>query len=174
MKDKFLDFFSDREICIFEILKEHTFIYEDEISKKGKFVEANEKYHVHIQKKNTSDINCHFVQNDDCVMINYIGGQCDYVFFNEKDIHFVEVKGTHQNLKVHKKKLYNQLENTFKFYQSFLGLFTNKFALVCFESVNSRGYIKRRIPQSSKSEKNKLFKRNYGINLLEGNYIKFE
>ena len=49
-----------------------------------------------------------------------------------------------------------------------------KEALAVFESVNPRGYTKRKVPQSSNSEKKVLFKTKYNITLLEGNYIKFE
>lgn len=167
-----LEFFSSRETCVTEISNKHSFVYEHPDLKKGVFVKANEIHHIHIQ--NELDINYFFIQNDDCVMINEKGGQCDYVIFNNVKLHFVEVKATDSNLKVHKQKMYKQLENTFKFYKFFLEKFENRFALACFENINHRGYTKRKIPQSSKSEKKLLFKMKYNIELLEGNYIKFD
>lgn len=158
--------------CVIKIVHKHTFVYEDPISKKGVFVNADVIHHIHIENEN--DEGFYFVQNDDCVMINERGGQCDYIVFNNKELHFVEVKATNENLKTHKKKLYKQVENTFRYYKDFLDIFENKFALVCFESVGPRGYTKRKIPQASKSEKVILFKLKYNVNLQEGNYIKFE
>ncbi|SIR25126.1 hypothetical protein [Chryseobacterium sp. RU33C] len=169
---EFERFFDQKDLCILEILDKHTFIYEDEVSKKGVFVQDNEIYHIHIE--NLKRENFHFIQNDDCVMKSVEGGQCDYVVFNNEHLHFVEVKATNQNLKTHKKKLYRQLENTFKYYKGFMEKFEAKHALVCFESINPRGYVKRKIPQSSNSEKKVLFKMLYNIELVEGNYIKLE
>jgi Holliday junction resolvase-like predicted endonuclease len=172
MINEFDHLFENTESCRTEIVDKHTFVYEDEISKKGVFVQDNEVYHVHIE--NLRKESFHFIQNDDCVMKSIKGGQCDYVVFNNENIHFVEVKATNQNLKTHKQKLYKQLENTFKYYKGFTEKFETKHALVCFESINPRGYVKRKIPQSSNSEKKVLFKMLYNIELVEGNYIKLE
>lgn len=168
----FLEVFPSKDSCINLISEKHIFVYEDSTSKKGIFVKANEVHHIHIQ--NDIDDDCFFVQNDDCVMISEKGGQCDYVIFNSEKLYFVEVKATDANLKTHKQKMYKQLENTFKFYKNFLEKFENKFALACFENINPRGFTKRKIPQSSKSEKKLLFKMKYDIELLEGNYIGFD
>lgn len=168
----FLYVFPTKNLCINEISGKHKFVYEHPTLKKGIFVNGDEIHHVHIE--NTLNENYLFVQNDDCVMISVKGGQCDYVIFNSEQIHFVEIKATDENLKNHKQKIYKQLENTFKYYKDFLEKFENKFALACFESINKRGYTKRKIPQSSKSEKKLLFKMKYNIELLEGNFIKFD
>lgn len=172
MINEFSLFFEDKDLCITEILDKHTFVFEDEKSKKGVFVKDNEIYHVHIE--NLKKEIFHFIQNDDCVMVNVKGGQCDYVIFNIEHIHFIEVKATNQNLKAHKQKLYKQLENTFKYYKEFSEKFETRYALVCFESINPKGYTKRKVPQSSNSEKKLIFKTKYNVELLEGNYIKFE
>lgn len=172
MINEFDHLFESTELCRIEVFNRHTFVYENEISKKGIFVLDSEVYHVHIENLNKKSF--HFIQNDDCVMKSIKGGQCDYVIFNNEHIHFIEVKATNQNLKTHKQKLYKQLENTFKYYKEFIEKFETKYALVCFESINPRGYVKRRIPQSSNSEKKILFKMLYNIELVEGNYIKLE
>ena len=169
---EFNDIFVGTDSCVNEIVDKHKFILEDDTLMKGVFVNANELHHIHIENKILE--NYFFVQNDDCVMKSISGGQCDYVIFNSKNIHFVEVKATNQNLKTHKQKLYKQLENTFKFYKDFLEKFEMKFALVCFEHKNQNGYTKRKVPQSSLSEKKVLFKTNYNVDLFEGNYISFE
>ena len=172
MINEFEKNFIGKDSCIVEIVDKHKFVYEDEILKKGVFVKASEPYHIHVE--NNLNESYHFVQNDDCVMKSVKGGQCDYVLFNSKTIHFVEVKATNQNLKTHKQKLYKQLENTFIHYKEFYENFSERFALVCFENINQRGYTKRKIPQSSNSEKKLLFNMKYKINLIEGNYLKFE
>jgi Holliday junction resolvase-like predicted endonuclease len=175
MIESFLEVFPSREKCVTEISNKHSFVYEHPDLKKGVFVNDNEIFHVHIE--NDSFENYHFVQNDDCVMKSVKGGQCDYVVFNKEIIHFIEVKaskGTLKTISSLKKDVYKQLENTFKFYMDFLEKFENRFALACFENVNHRGYTKRKIPQSSKSEKKLLFKMKYNIELLEGNFIKFD
>lgn len=165
-------FFENKTSCVTEILDRHSFVLEDEKSKKGVFVKNSEIYHIHIE--NLRKENFYFIQNDDCIMVNVKGGQCDYIVFNSENIHFVEVKATSQNLKEHRKKMYKQLENTFKYYKGFYEKFDIKYALMCFESINPKGYTKRRIPQSSKSEKKVLFKTKYNVDLFEGNYIKLE
>lgn len=169
---EFISVFPDKYSCVIEIMDKHRFAYDDETLKYGIFVSADELYHVHIENKTIE--NYHFVQNDNCLMINEKGGQCDFVIFNSNKIHFIEIKGTDKNKANHRKKIYNQLENTFKYYKEFLEKFEFKIALACFESLNKRGYTKRKIPQSSNSEKKILFKNKYDINLFEGNYVKFD
>ena len=99
------------------------------------------------------------------------GGQCDYVILNSKELYFVDVKvslevGRFSN---HRKKAYNQIENTFKYYSERLNFPKNYllYGLVCFPS-------KRRIIKSSVSTRRKEFKKKYSIDLKEGNYILFE
>lgn len=169
---EFNNVFPLKNLCCTEISDIHKFAYDDEVLKTGVFVEANEIYHVHIE--NTTTENYHFVQNDNCVMLSEKNGQCDFVVFNSNKIHFIEIKATKDNKANHRKKIYKQLENTFKCYNEFLEKFEIKEALAVFESVNPRGYTKRRVPQSSNSEKKVLFKTKYNITLLEGNYIRFE
>lgn len=169
---EFRNVFPEKNLCCSEITEKHTFAYDDEVSKKGIFVEADKLYHVHIE--NNVNENYHFVQNDNCVMLSEKNGQCDFVIFNSFKIHFIEIKATKDNKASHRKKIYKQLENTFKHYREFLENFEMKDALAVFESVNPRGYTKRKIPQSSISEKKVLFKTKYDIDLYEGNYIKFE
>ncbi|WP_294286701.1 hypothetical protein [uncultured Chryseobacterium sp.] len=172
MINEFLNVFPDKEVCVNEIFEKHKFVYDHQVLKKGVFVNGDEIFHVHIE--NNTKENYHFVQNDECVMLSIKGGQCDFVLFNSGVIHFVEVKATNDNLSTHKKKIYKQLENTFKYYSEFLDKFDLRYALACFEAVNPRGYTKRKIPQSSKSEKKVLFKTKYSVDLSEGNYIVFE
>lgn len=172
MIDSFLTDFPDKLTCSQEVLDKHIFIYDDPVLKKGTFVNADESFHVHIQNERSGSY--YFIQNDECIMLSVKGGQCDFVLFNKETIHFIEVKATNDNLSTHKKKVYKQLENTFRYYRDFLENFEFRFALACFESVNSKGYTKRKIPQSSKSEKKVLFKLKYNIELLEGNYIRLE
>ncbi|WP_288244295.1 hypothetical protein [uncultured Chryseobacterium sp.] len=113
MIDNFITVFSGKELCINEISEKHKFVYDHPVLKKGIFVNGDEVFHVHIE--NDGKENYHFVQNDECVMLSVKGGQCDFVLFNSDVIHFVEVKATNDNLSTHKKKIYKQLENTFKY-----------------------------------------------------------
>jgi hypothetical protein len=152
------------ENCISLIENKHTFVFEDD---KAIFVSAKDKFHLHIE--NQSKTSFHFIQNDDCVMKNIKGGQCDYVICNQKTIYFIEVKVAIGNLANHRKDAYNQIENTFKHYSKKI-IFANDHnlnALVCFPS-------KRRTIKASESTKKKEFKLNYKINLHIGNYILFE
>jgi len=169
---EFNDIFPLKELCSVEISDRHKFAYDDEASKKGIFVSGNEIYHVHLE--NAMNENYHFVQNDNCVMLSEKNGQCDFVVFNSNKINFIEIKATKDNRANHRKKIYKQLENTFKQYKEFLENFDHKEALAVFESVNPRGYTKRKVPQSSASEKKVLFKLKYNIDLFEGNYILFD
>lgn len=52
--------------CLTTITNKHTFVFENQILKKGVFVNDTEKYHLHIENKTNSYF--YFVQNDDCVM----------------------------------------------------------------------------------------------------------
>lgn len=76
--------------CLSLVESKHTFVYEHPELKKGVFVNATEKYHLHIENKTNTSF--HFIQNDDCVMRNVKGGQCDYVVFNDFSIYFTEIK----------------------------------------------------------------------------------
>lgn len=154
--------------CLKTITNKHTFVFENQILKKGVFVNANENFHLHIENKTNSYF--YFVQNDDCVMKSVKGGQCDYVIGNNQSLFFTEIKVATGNLANHRKEAYLQLENTFKYYSKKIN-FENNFhlnALICFPKK------KRIAPQPSKSTKKKEFKIKYQINLEEGNYILFE
>lgn len=136
--------------------------------KRGIFVSAKDKYHLHLEKKHTKDLN--FIQNDDCVMKSFKGGQCDYIIFDSKTVYFHEIKATKENLSNRRKDALKQLENTIKFYfekELFIN-YENKNALITFDNN------KRIAPQASKSTKRKEFKVKYNVNLDEGNYILFE
>ncbi len=154
--------------CLTTITNKHTFVFENQILKKGVFVNANEKYHLHIQNNINSEY--HFIQNDDCVMKSVKGGQCDYVIFNDYSIYFTEIKATKENLSVRRKIGLKQLESTIKFYIKKIESINleSKNALICFDNS------KRIAPQASVSSKRKEFKNKYDINLQEGNYILFE
>lgn len=154
--------------CLTSITDKHTFVFEDQILKKGVFVNANEKYHFHIQ--NNTNLQLHFIQNDDCVMKSIKGGQCDYVIFNDFCIYFTEIKATNENLSIRRKEGLKQLENTIKYYLKKIESIDleSKNAIICFDNK------KRIAPQASVSSKRKEFKVKYQINLQEGNYISFE
>lgn len=155
------------EVCLNSINNKHTFVFEDIDNGKGIFVSDKDLYHLHIE--NNSNDFFHFLQNDNCVMKRIRGGQCDYVIFNQREIHFTDVKVAKGNFQNHRKDAYSQIENTYKYYSDKI-VFSNNillYGLVCFPS-------KRRIVQSSKSTKRKEFKINYNIDLKEGNYILFE
>ena len=144
----------------------HTFIFEDNELNKGVFVSDKEKYHLHIENKTKTSF--HFIQNDDCVMINVKGGQCDYIIFDSKDFYLIDVKVAKGNFSNHRTDAYSQIQNTYKFYSKKIDFInTNMFGLVCFPS-------KRRIIKPSASTKRKEFKTRYKIDLKEGNYILFE
>ncbi|MES2485961.1 MAG: hypothetical protein V4581_08475 [Bacteroidota bacterium] len=153
--------------CLTSIYNQHTFIFEDKERHKGLFVADKDKYHLHIQ--NNTNKSFHFLQNDNCVMKNARGGQCDYVVLNDFKIVFTDVKVAKGNFSNHRTEAYNQIENTFKHYSNLVS-FPKEYdleALVCFPSP-------RRIIKASASTKRKDFKVNYNINLSEGNYILFE
>lgn len=156
------------ENCLTIITEKHTFVFEDSNSKKGVFVNANEKHHLHIQNNINSQY--HFIQNDDCVMKSVKGGQCDYVIFNDFCVYFTEIKATKENLSVRRKEGLKQLENTIKFYLKKIESINleSKNAIICFDNN------KRIAPQASVSTKRKEFKNKYQINLQEGNYILFD
>ena len=147
----------------------HKYIFENNQLGRGVFVNATDNHHLYIE--NRTNLNIHFIQNDDCVMIDVKGGQCDYIIFNSRDLHFIDVKvtlsvGRYSN---HRKKAYCQIENTYKYYADRVQ-FSNDyllFGLVCFPS-------RRRIVKSSALTKRKEFKTKYNIDLKEGNYILFE
>ncbi len=157
-------------LCLTSINNKHTFVFEDNQQNKGVFVSDKDTYHLYIENK-TNDY-FHFLQNDGCIMNNIEGGQCDYVIFNSKDFHFIDVKVTiskSADFTNHRKKAYNQIENTYKHYSNKLN-FPNDlllYGLVCFPS-------RRRIIKSSSLIKKKEFKVKYNIDLNEGNYILFE
>lgn len=156
------------ENCLTIITDKHTFVFEDQELKKGIFVNANEKYHLHIQN-NTNSV-YHFIQNDDCVMKSIKGGQCDYVILNDNCVYFTEIKATDENLSVRRKKGITQLENTIKFYLKKIDSINveSRNAIICFDNH------KRIAPQASVSTKRKEFKMKYKIDLHEGNYISFD
>lgn len=167
MIDKLKQLFPQLDACITICKNKNTYIFENELTKKGEFVSKEEKHHLHIENNINSQL-C-FVQNDNCIMINVKNGQCDYLVFNTKELYFIEVKVTKDNLSKYKRKAYKQIENTFKFYSNHLS-FSNELkinALVCLP-------YKSNIIQPSKSTKRKEFKVNYNIDLKEGNYILFE
>jgi hypothetical protein len=153
--------------CLTSINKKHTFVFEDNHRNTGIFVSDVEKHHLHLE--NRSDNYVHFLQNDDCVMKTEKGGQCDYVVFNENQIHFIDVKVAKSNFQNHRKGAYEQIENTFKFYSKKIAFSADYYlhGMVCFPT-------KRRIIRPSKSTKRKEFKIKYNIDLKEGNYILFE
>ena len=156
------------ENCLITITDKHTFVFEDQELKKGVFVNANEKYHLHIQNNTNSEY--HFIQNDDYVMKSVKGGQCDYVVLNDNCIYFTEIKATDENLSVRRQKGIKQLENTIKFYLKKIDSIDleSKNAIICFDNN------KRIAPQASVSTKRKEFKMKYQIDLHEGNYISFD
>lgn len=102
-------------VCLSSINNKHTFVFEDNHLNKGVIVSVSETYHLHIENK-TNDC-FHFLQNDDCVMKNIKGGQCDYVVLNSNNLYFIDAKiakkGKFSN---HRRDAYNQIENTFKYY----------------------------------------------------------
>ena len=67
--------------CLIELPQKHTFVFEDEKIQKGRFVQANEDFHLHIENQTNQQLI--FIQNDDCVMKRVKGGQCDYLIFND-------------------------------------------------------------------------------------------
>lgn len=167
MIDLIYEAFPEIENCLSEIINKHLFVFEDNALKKGVFVSDSEPKHLHIENKSNS--NFHFIQNDDCVMNYEKGGQCDYIIFNSNDFHFIDVKVAKSGLANHRKKAYNQIENTFKYYSKKID-FSNSLTLhglVCFPS-------KRRIVNASESSKRKEFKSKYNIDLKIGNYILFD
>lgn len=154
-------------VCLNSINDKHTFIFEDKEQNKGIIVSDKDNYHLHIENK--TKYYFHFLQNDDCVMKNIKGGQCDYVIFNNQSIYFTEIKIAAGHLANHRKNAYDQIENTFKFYSREIN-FVNDYivnALVCFPT-------KRRIVKPSESTKKKEFKIKYQIHLQIGNYILFD
>ena len=106
--------FPEIENCLSEITSKHLFVFEDNELKKGVFVSDAQPRHLHIENKTNS--NFHFVQNDDCVMNNIKSGQCDYVVFNINNFYFIDVKVAKGGFANHRKKAYNQIENTFKYF----------------------------------------------------------
>jgi hypothetical protein len=167
MIDLITEAFPEIDNCLSVFTAKHSFVYEDNELKKGVFVSDFQPKHLHIENKTNS--NFHFIQNDDCIMNNVKGGQCDYVIFNSKDFHFVDVKVAKDNFANHRKTAYSQIENTFKYYSNKIDFPENclLYGLVCFPS-------KRRIIKSSESTKRKEFKIKYKIDLKIGNYILFE
>lgn len=153
--------------CLNSINTKHTFVFEDNQENKGIIVTDKDIYHLHIEN-NTNDY-FHFVQNDDCVMKNIKGGQCDYVILNKQDIHFVDAKIAKGNFSHHRKDAYRQIKNTYIYYSDRIDFpeIYLLFGLVCFPS-------KRRIVKPSSSTKKKEFLIKYNIDLREGNYILFE
>ncbi len=161
------DAFPEIQNCLSVFNEKHIYVFENNELKKGIFVANTQPKHLHIENKTNS--NFHFIQNDDCVMHNVKGGQCDYVIFNSKDFHFVDVKVAKDNIANHSKKAYLQIENTFKYYSNKIDFPENYLlnGLVCFPS-------KRRIIKPSQSTKRKEFKVRYKIDLKVGNYILLE
>ena len=162
LKNVFPDLVEDG--CYKLISEKHTFIFENE---KAFFVKK-QPFHLHIENKTNQDI--HFLQNDNCIMKNNDGKQCDYVIFNASNIYFTEVKVTKNNLSNHRKEAIKQLENTIKFYSKLYDLknFEQLKAVICFKN------LKRIAPQASTSSKQKEVKQKYNVNLEIGNYILFE
>lgn len=161
------EFFSNVEKCLSLINDKHSYIFEDNELKKGVFVSKTEPKHLHVENSTNNPI--YFLHNDDCVMNNVKGGQCDYVIFNSLDFHFIDIKVAKDGFANHKKKAYKQIENTFKFYENKID-FPNNLALhglVCFPN-------KKRIIKPSESTKRKEFKTKYNIDLTIGNFILFE
>lgn len=153
--------------CLSSLNNKHTFVFEDNSQNKGLIVTDKDKFHLHIEN-NTNDY-FHFLQNDDCVMKNVKDGQCDYVVFNNSELHFVDAKIAKGNFKNHRQTAYKQIANTFKYYSEEITVPNSYllYGLVCFPS-------KKRIIQPSASTKRKEFKAKYHIDLREGNYILFE
>ena len=152
------------EECLTIINDKHVFIFEDD---KAVFVTAKEKRHLHIENKTNDSF--YFIQNDDCVMKYEKGGQCDYIILNNENIYFTEIKVAKKNFANHRKDAYSQIKNTFTFYNKKIKFNTdqNLYAFICFPSP-------RRTINVSALTKRKEFKENYGLNLIEGNYISFE
>ena len=50
--------------CLIELTQKHTFIFEDLDIKKGRFVNAFEKYHLHVENKTNQNLN--FIQKFNC------------------------------------------------------------------------------------------------------------
>ena len=154
MIDELLSFFGNIICngCLISINNKHSFVRDDINTKKGVFVEAIDKYHVHLEKTHNKDLI--FIQNDDCVMSSEKGGQCDFIIYDDETVFFSEIKATKENLSNRRKEALKQLENTIKFYFK-KELFINhekKNALITFDNN------KRIAPQASKSTKRKEFK----------------
>ncbi|MCU4188943.1 hypothetical protein M9Q43_07170 [Flavobacterium sp. HXWNR29] len=154
--------------CLKSINNKHSFIFDDNETKKGVFVTAHDKFHLHVEKNHSKSLN--FIQNDSCVMNSDNGKQCDYVLFDNEKVCFSEIKATKENLSNRRKDALKQLENTIKFYfeNNLFKNYQSKNALITFDNN------KRIAPQASKSTKTKEFKVKYDVNLNEGNYILFE
>lgn len=159
--------FPEIDSCIHIKTEKHSFIFEDNNLNKGIFVTDLQPKHLHIENK--SNNNFYFIQNDDCVMKNIRGGQCDYIIFNSSNFHFIDVKVAKGNFSDHSSTAYKQIENTFKYYSKKIDFSVDilLYGLVCFPN-------KRRIVKSSESTKKKEFKTKYRIDLKVGNYILFE
>ncbi|WP_310555909.1 hypothetical protein [Flavobacterium sp.] len=157
------------ETCLSKISDKHSYVFEDNELKKGVFVTINQPRHLHIENRISTDF--YFIQNDDCIMNNFKGGQCDYVIFNSNKFHFIEVKVAKGSLlnKKTKTKAYDQIANTFKYYSKRI-VFSDEVFLIGLICVSKSS----RIIQPSKSTKRKEFKEKYKIDLQEGNYILFE
>lgn len=161
--------FPDIESCLSTIKDKHTYVFEDAELKKGVFVSKMQSKHLHIENSGNNPF--YFLQNDDCVMNNVKGGQCDYVVFNTNKFHFVEVKTASKTFinKKTKVRAYDQIENTYRFYSKKIDFSDDLFliGMICISNP-------KRIVQSSKSTKRKEFKIKYRIDLREGNYILFD
>lgn len=151
--------------CIKELNNRHHFLLDTENG--FILVRDIDFYQLHVEKTNQTRV--YIIQNDNCVMIDAKGGQCDLLLLNKYKLYLVEIKGTQDNKSNHRRKAYKQIENTYKFYSSYLNFPKDYIlnALVCFKN-------KRRIVQASASTQKKIFKVKYNINLVEGNYILFD
>jgi hypothetical protein len=157
MISEFKSIFKDKSTCLIEINDNVLYIAEEK--KFAKFVGKDDDFHFKVVNENS--IKYHFIQNDDCVMKSFKGGQCDWIITHENTFIFIENK---ENLKIkstskNQNKAYKQLINTHIFYSSKLN-FTNK---------NIKAVItlsKMKVSNTSHSTKRAEFKEKYNIDLL--------
>ncbi|MFH6994736.1 hypothetical protein [Flavobacterium sp. FlaQc-48] len=154
-----------KDVC-YKILENHIY-YLEEIKDSTVQLKTEEEYwNLCLDNEKLKKIL--FLENEYSIMKNEDTKKCDWVIYENKNIHFIESKDVKpRNRNKERKDATKQLITTIEFYKCKIELDSiNIFSQICFQS-------KSKIVKAGDQARKVLFKQ-YNSEFSEGNLIKFE
>lgn len=153
-----------KDVC-YKILENQIYFLEEIKASTVQLKSEEEYWNLCLENEHSKEIL--FLENEYSIMKNEDSKKCDWVIFENNNIHFVESKDVKpRNRNKERKDATKQLVTTIEFYKSKVDLDSvSIFSQICFQS-------KSRIIKAGDQARKVLFKQ-YNSEFSEGNLIKF-